>query len=85
MLPLLPTIGNDYNLDWLFSVARIPEERKGDRPTSSRKRLRSGSMKGPPHSSDKGKQICDYSSGRSNATSDSELGSFGGTSEEDWS
>jgi hypothetical protein len=43
-------------------------------------------MKGPSHSSDKGKQICDYSSSRSNAgTSDSELGSFGGTSEEGWS
>ncbi|KAJ3696552.1 hypothetical protein LUZ61_000257 [Rhynchospora tenuis] len=88
--PLFPTTGDDYNLDWLFSVARITQEHgKRDQdhlPTSSRKRLRNGWIKWPTDNSDKGKKICDDSSGTSIASaSDSELGSFGGTSEDDWS
>ncbi|KAJ4765071.1 NB-ARC domain-containing disease resistance protein [Rhynchospora pubera] len=86
--PALPTFGDDYNLDWLFSVTQKKQGYcKGEQqPTSSRKRLWDGQIKWPSNSSDKGKQICDDSSGTSIASaSDSELGSFGGTSEEDWS
>ncbi|KAJ3696551.1 hypothetical protein LUZ61_000256 [Rhynchospora tenuis] len=86
--PALPTVGDEYNLHWLFSVARITQENSNmdQRSTSSRKRLRNGWKKGPKDSLGKGKQICDNSSGTSIASaSGSELGSFGGTSEENWS
>ncbi|KAJ1699942.1 hypothetical protein LUZ63_008454 [Rhynchospora breviuscula] len=84
--PALPTVGDEYNLHWLFSVAQITQENGNmdQQFTSSRKRLRNGWKKGPKDSLGKGKQICDESSGTSIA-SGSELGSFGGTSEENWS
>ncbi|KAJ3674687.1 hypothetical protein LUZ60_005303 [Juncus effusus] len=76
---------NDYGINWLLSTStQLQEHDKKEYPTTSRKRDRNSIMKNLQNSSYKGKEKVEYSSGSSFGGNDSELGSFGGTSEEEF-